>query len=543
MDAWGRRLRATRVAAWLPRGGELPADEWERRHGALTRLTWLLALGIGLFSLLERYPLWHVAGHLAGVGFAGYVAGSRQLPMRLRSVACSLGLLTAAALGVHLAGGSTEAHFGFFVVVVLLTVYEDWRVFLLAILYVLLHHGILGMIDPSMVFPADHAHDPWKWAAIHSAWIAAGGAAGIVNWRLNEDVRRRMQAAQDSLHVAAMTDSLTGLPNRRRLTADLAAAVARPGTRLALFDLDGFKVYNDTFGHLAGDALLTRLGGRLRDAVAGRGTAYRLGGDEFCVLAEGAEGTAVIEAAAQALTEHGTAFSIGNSHGVVLLGEDATNPQDALRLADQLMYEHKHGGRRSAAEQSRTVLLRALAARHPDVVDHGGAVAAWSEQIATALGVAGESLVLLAAAAELHDIGKVALPDAILAKAGPLDEEEWAFVRRHTLIGERILAGAPALAPVAELVRASHERWDGRGYPDALAGEAIPLGARIIAVCDAYGAMLAERPYRAARSRADALAELRRCAGRQFDPAVVEAFADVVMRPPVAVGAARAALA
>jgi two-component system cell cycle response regulator len=126
----------------------------------------------------------------------------------------------------------------------------------------------------------------------------------------------------------------------------------------------------------------------------------------------------------------------------------------------------------------------------------------------------------------------VAIPDAIIDKPGPLDEDEWTFMRRHTVIGERIVAAAPALGPVAKLVRASHERWDGDGYPDGTAGEEIALGARIVAVCDAFDAMRANRPYRAARSAADAVAELRRCAGGQFDPSVVEAFvAELAAQP------------
>jgi response regulator RpfG family c-di-GMP phosphodiesterase len=139
-------------------------------------------------------------------------------------------------------------------------------------------------------------------------------------------------------------------------------------------------------------------------------------------------------------------------------------------------------------------------------------------------------------AAELHDIGKVAIPGAILSKPGPLDEDEWAFMRRHTIIGERILAGAPALAVAGRLVRASHERFDGGGYPDGLAGPDIPLGARIIAVCDSFDAMLANRPYSESRSTDEALAELRRCAGGQFDPRVVDAFATVLAarREPIA---------
>ena len=128
----------------------------------------------------------------------------------------------------------------------------------------------------------------------------------------------------------------------------------------------------------------------------------------------------------------------------------------------------------------------------------------------------------------------MAIPDAILDKPAALDEAEWEFIRRHTIIGERIVAAAPALRPVAARVRSSHERWDGAGYPDALAGEEFPLGARIVSVCDAFDAMVADRPYRAGMDAADALAELERCAGTQFDPAVVEAFAAAwAERPPL----------
>ena len=129
-------------------------------------------------------------------------------------------------------------------------------------------------------------------------------------------------------------------------------------------------------------------------------------------------------------------------------------------------------------------------------------------------------------AAELHDVGKVAIPDAILNKPGPLDPLEWEFIRRHTLIGERIIAAAPALGPVAALVRSSHERWDGAGYPDKLTEQQIPVGSRIVAVADAFDAMTAERPYNAAMTPELALSELRRCAGTQFDPVVVDAFCE-----------------
>jgi diguanylate cyclase (GGDEF)-like protein len=335
----------------------------------------------------------------------------------------------------------------------------------------------------------------------------------------------------------ALTDALTGLGNRRALTRDLdrVAGGQRAGAVLALFDLDGFKHYNDSYGHPAGDALLQRLGAKLADYVAGGGSAYRMGGDEFCVLlADGAFGDERIASCAAALTEHGDGFTITCSYGAIAVPLEADDAGEALRIADQRMYAHKHGGRSSARSQSRDVLLRALAERNPELGEHISGVAELAEAVARGLRLDEEQVDHVRHAAALHDVGKVAIPDAILDKPAELDDAEWEFIRRHTIIGERIVAAAPALRPVAALVRSSHERWDGAGYPDALAGDEIPLGARIVSVCDAFDAMVADRPYRAGMDAADALAELERCAGTQFDPAVVAAFAAAwAERPPL----------
>jgi HD-GYP domain-containing protein (c-di-GMP phosphodiesterase class II) len=187
------------------------------------------------------------------------------------------------------------------------------------------------------------------------------------------------------------------------------------------------------------------------------------------------------------------------------------------------MYANKHAGRMSAGRQSKDVLLRALAERDPILGTHAETVA-MAAATAEALGLSPDEVENVRHASELHDVGKVAIPDAILGKPGPLTDEEWTFVRRHTVIGERIILAAPALARVATLVRSSHERWDGAGYPDSLSGDAIPVGARIVAVADAFAAMLAGRPYRAARTPEQALDELRLAAGTQFDPVVVDAW-------------------
>jgi diguanylate cyclase (GGDEF)-like protein len=344
--------------------------------------------------------------------------------------------------------------------------------------------------------------------------------------------------SQRHLHAAAMTDPVTGLGNRRQMTHDLERQVAAGGgLTVAVFDLDGFKAYNDAFGHAAGDALLARLGQRLRDAVAGAARVYRMGGDEFCVVCpDGPAGEHAVATASDALFEAGESFVVSASVGVARLPCEATDVETALVLADQRMYAHKRSGRASAGRQTTDVLLRVLAERDPDLGEHVDDVAELCWAVGVELGLSVDALEALNQAAALHDVGKAAIPDAILNKPGPLDDDEWAFMREHTIIGERIMLAAPSLRAAAELVRASHERVDGRGYPDGRAGEAIPLGARIIAVCDAYDAMVSDRPYRAGAPAAEALRELRRCAGTQFDPRVVEALCVVHGRRPAPAG-------
>jgi diguanylate cyclase (GGDEF)-like protein len=325
----------------------------------------------------------------------------------------------------------------------------------------------------------------------------------------------------------ATTDALSGLGNRRRLEPDLERAVSSPGATLVLFDLDGFKGYNDSFGHPAGDALLQRLSRRLQEAADDHGgTAYRMGGDEFCLLLDGTGATVepAIEAGLRALAEQGEGFTIVASHGTVTLPDEASDTREAMRLADQRLYSRKGGRRSSPYGQTKAALLQAMDEADRELGDHGHGVAALAVATARRLDMSAEEVDEVGRAAELHDIGKIAIPAEILRKSGPLSMEEWRLMREHTLIGERILSAAPALAPVGRIVRATHERWDGGGYPDGLAGEQIPFGARVIAVCDAFDAMTGGRPYRGPVGCRAALEELQRCAGTQFDPRVVDVF-------------------
>jgi diguanylate cyclase (GGDEF)-like protein len=327
----------------------------------------------------------------------------------------------------------------------------------------------------------------------------------------------------------AVTDALTGLANRRRLVADLdrvmTEASADDPWLLLLFDLDGFKRYNDSFGHPAGDALLNRLGAKLDAVPPPDGTAYRLGGDEFCILAPASivPAAELIDAAVQALSEQGEGFTIGTSFGAVFIPVDATSPSEALSEADTRLYAHKHQ-RSSFRDRPHEVLLQALYERDPELKGHTNTVAALSVEIGRRLGLAGAELEELDLAAQLHDIGKIAVPDDVLHKPGPLSDSDWSLIRQHTMVGQRILSASPALRRVGEIVRATHERWDGTGYPDELVAEQIPLAARVIAVCDAFDAMTSTRAYRPPLTVVEAIRELQRCSGMQFEPALVTAF-------------------
>jgi two-component system, cell cycle response regulator len=325
----------------------------------------------------------------------------------------------------------------------------------------------------------------------------------------------------------ARTDPLTGLANRRQLMEDLAQ-LTEDGSAprvFALFDLDGFKSYNDSFGHPAGDALLAELAERLQGAVAPDGCAYRLGGDEFCIVAPRTHhGREPIAAASSALSAHGEGFTVRSSCGVVFLPQEAGDAGTALRLTDRRMYAAKSRRPRSAERQMRNVLLRVLREREPELDRHLRSVAQLAIELGHAIHLDAEQLDEVARAAELHDIGKIAVPDAILYKGAPLDSREWEIMCKHPVIGERILSSAPAMTPVAKLVRSTHERWDGSGYPDGLAGDDIPLGSRLIAVCDAFVAMTESRPWRTTFTFEAAASELRRGAGTQFDSALVASF-------------------
>jgi two-component system cell cycle response regulator len=220
---------------------------------------------------------------------------------------------------------------------------------------------------------------------------------------------------------------------------------------------------------LAGDALLKRLSTKLQAACSSWGHAYRMGGDEFCVLTEAAPADAdrLVASAAQALSEQGEGFVVTSAYGAALLPYEARTPSDALRLADTRMYAHKESRRPSVHGQTSGVLLRAQSERDSALGQHASDVAELAEPVARRLGLSDDELRRVRQVAELHDVGKFAIPDAILDKPGPLTADEWELVRRHPVVGQRIVAAAPALADVADLVRATQSASTATGIRTA----------------------------------------------------------------------------
>jgi GGDEF domain-containing protein len=362
-----------------------------------------------------------------------------------------------------------------------------------------------------------------------------------VFWRMVETLRQQSGVLR-SHERGALSDPATGLGNRPKLEADIGATVTagKPHV-LVLVELDGLQAYSDRFGYAAGEELLGQAAGELLDSMAPlEGFVYRVDTGRLAALApcgESGRGDVVLAATSPA-REPADEPALGRSHGEATIAAEAADPEAALQLAGQRLEAHRQRQHRSARRQAHAVLMAALSARRPELRDHLRGVTYRAISLARRLAVGVAEIDDIALASELREVGLLAVPEALLEKESPLDESEEAIVRSYTVEGERIVAAAPGLAAVATLIRASSERFDGSGYPDGLAGERIPLGARIIAVSVAFAAMTAQRPYRASMGADEALAELRHCAGTQFDPRVVEALAAELAEEPAAVAAA-----
>jgi len=373
-------------------------------------------------------------------------------------------------------------------------------------------------------------------------------------------IRDRTRLA-DQLRTAAVTDVLTGLPNRRHFEEALNVEVPLAGREhralsLIMVDLDNFKNVNDTYGHATGDAVLVQAADRVRRCVPAGDLTCRYGGEEFVCLLPGAEEAAAIGLARSiqlamnsspvSLPDRPDVVRLTASLGVAAIDSMRASPVDAdelLEAADRALYRAKADGRDrvvgaswpSSSEQDADKGVPAALVWLADKIDsmlsyseHTAVVAKWCLALAARLGLGHTDQRRAANAARLHDIGKVGIGRDLLTKPGPLDAYEWERMRDHPAEGARIIieyTDRPDLAPV---VAAHHERYDGTGYPLGLAGQDIPLEARIIAVCDAWAAMRVDRPYSLALTDEQAREQLVNGRGSQFDPVVVDAFLTLV---------------
>ncbi len=398
-----------------------------------------------------------------------------------------------------------------------------------------------------------------------------GLAVDVTAWRDAQDrLHAQLKEALDSMTAAhqeaelrSRTDSLTGVFNRRHFHEVLAAELSRaerdrstPG--VLVVDIDHFKRVNDSFGHQVGDEVLVEVANRIAMVLRSYDSIARWGGEEFVVLAPAVPDEAVLGRVGEQLRRaignrpivaSGREVAVTASVGAARAGNHLQGPDELIDAADQALYVAKRRGRNRvclftevtgddlAAEQPEVVRLAQAvslavsvrpSARADDPEPHAEHVAELAARVAAQLGLPASNVLLCRIAGWLHDLGKGALPDNVLAKRGPLDEQEQALMRMHPIVGEQLVRRIGGLEDAAPILRHHHERFDGRGYPDGLRGHAIPIEARIVGAAEAYAAMTSGHVYRPSRDQSDAIAELCRGAGTQFDPAVVTALEAVL---------------
>lgn len=462
------------------------------------------------------------------------------------AVAWGTALITGVA---HFSGEATSPLVFFYLWVFLYSAYFLTRIeALLQITFVGVAFGVLLATAPA----GDGSPVTW--------WLVGMGALTVAALVIGT-MRERVEHLIERLYATARRDPLTELSNRRgfRELFDLELESARRnGSTMAVLagDIDHFKQVNDISGHHIGDSALKQVADLLLAGKRPLDSAARVGGEEFALILPGTgadEAMALAERLRAGLEErfrpHAVPITI--SFGVALYPSHGQTAASLLRAADEALHSAKESGRNcsvlhrpalratplSGSEDEGITsehfigvmldLAEAVDLRFSGSARHSETVGRYAEMMARELGLPEERISRVRLAGMLHDIGKATIPDSILHKPGPLTDAEFETIKTHPGVGAQILEHQ-SLADVREWVRCHHERPDGRGYPQGLSGEQIAVEARILAVADAYEAMTSTRSYRASLNPADALAELHRCAGSQFDSLVVEAFVEAL---------------
>ncbi len=351
---------------------------------------------------------------------------------------------------------------------------------------------------------------------------------------LNE-MRHRIRISVQEVKELSYADQLTGLYNRRFFEEELKRldTLRNLPLSLVMVDVNGLKLTNDAFGHEAGDQLLQKVAQVLKEECRADDIIARIGGDEFVILLPKTDhlqvailGDRLIEAIHKKKIRN---LPVSASFGWETKANEKEDIASVFKRAEDYMYSKKAYKKDDQRQQSLQIIIDTLFNKESRERDHARRVSKISVAIGSALGLSEAEIKELKVAGEYHDIGKIAIHSDILNKRGPLTDYEWKEIKRHPELSYNILSSVNEYGPIAEIVLYHHERWDGKGYPGGLRGEEIPLQSRIIMVADAYDAMTDDRPYRKALSKEETVLQLKKGAGSQFDPEIVEVFLKKVL--------------
>jgi len=344
----------------------------------------------------------------------------------------------------------------------------------------------------------------------------------------SHDITERKTYEQSILYIS-YHDVLTGLKNRRFYNEELDRIDHHQYLPISIVmaDINGLKLMNDAFGHDQGDELLKVVATGLAACFESHGVVARIGGDEFVAIMTNTDfnvAMSLIEQAKARIEEHVlNGMRVSVSFGAATK-TDMMSIDETFKVAEDDMYKHKLFEVSSNRNDAIKAIMNTLNMKNPREEEHSRRVSFYCQKLGEILGMRKDEVELLKVIGNLHDIGKIAIDEQILNKPGKLSEEEWITLKRHSEIGYRIISSSADYAEISEDILSHHERWDGKGYPQGLAEEEIPFRARIIAIADAFDAMTSERPYRAKMSIGEAIAEIKRCSGTQFDPDIAGKF-------------------
>jgi diguanylate cyclase (GGDEF)-like protein len=346
------------------------------------------------------------------------------------------------------------------------------------------------------------------------------------------DVTKRKQY-EINLEYLNFHDSLTNVYNRRYYNENIIQydSIENFPMCLMVADIDSLKTVNDAFGHHAGDQMLIEVADALKSVVDDKGFVARIGGDEFIVLAKNTNRDMAeniiqqIQSVLKNKTVSGVKISVSIGYDIIHQLDYFTQ---AFKYAEDNMYKNKLFDRSTEKNETINTIMKSLYEKNPREESHSQRVSKYCEKIGEALNFSNDRINLLSVAGILHDIGKIAIDDQILDKPGKLTDQEYQMIKKHPEIGYRILSASPQYLEISKDILHHHERYDGKGYPQGLKGEDIPLNSRIISVADAYDAMIYSRPYRSSLTKEEAIRELKRCSGSQFDSIIVEKFIEIL---------------